>query len=84
MDEAIYNSCAGIFFFGVPHKGLNHQNLLTMVEDQPNEPLVQDLLLKTDAIQLAYQNFLRYFRCDDCYITSFYETRQSSTVVKNV
>ncbi|KAI5848981.1 hypothetical protein BZA05DRAFT_403338 [Tricharina praecox] len=83
MDEQIYNSCAGIFFFGVPNKGLNHENLLGMVEEAPSKALVEDLVLKTNALQVAYENFLQYFRTDDLHFTSYYETKLSPTVSKN-
>ncbi len=83
-DQAIFNSCAGLFFFGVPNKGLNNENMLSMVRGQNNEHLINDLRNDSPLLLSLYQNFLRGFKYDDCSITSFYETRDTPTRVLNV
>lgn len=78
-DQAIRNSSAGLFFFGVPHKGLKNENVLSLVKGQPNAQLLQNLEENSHFLKLAYNNFLRD-ELDDCPITSFYETQLSPTV----
>jgi hypothetical protein len=78
-DRAIRNSSAGLFFFGVPHKGLKNEKILSLIKGQPNSQLVQNLEENSHYLKLAYNSFLRD-ELDDCPITSFYETQLSPTV----
>jgi len=78
-DLAIRNSSAGLFFFGVPHKGLNIEKIVSLVKGKPNSQLVENLKPNSQYLDLAYRNFLRD-ELDDCPITSFYETKLTSTI----
>ncbi|KAA8909379.1 hypothetical protein FN846DRAFT_942526 [Sphaerosporella brunnea] len=81
-QRRMFNSSAALFFFGVPNKGLNNQNLLSMVKGQKNETLIRDLQEDSPLLLGAYENFLRGFTFDDCRITSFYETEDTKTAVQ--
>jgi hypothetical protein len=83
-NQAIFNACVGLFFFGVPNKGLNNENLMSMVKGQRNENLVNDLRVGSPLLQLAYENFLRGFKYNDCWIVSFYETHDTQSAEYNV
>ncbi|KAJ3580460.1 hypothetical protein NPX13_g110 [Xylaria arbuscula] len=43
FDQDIYQSCVGLFMFGVPNKGLENQALLDMTDGQKNETFTRDL-----------------------------------------
>ncbi|KAF8242790.1 hypothetical protein K440DRAFT_664538 [Wilcoxina mikolae CBS 423.85] len=79
-DQAILKACMGLFFFGVPHKGLNGTNLSTLVKGQRNVRFVDDLQEGSEFLRLAYNNFLRGFKFKDCQTTSFYETDDTPTL----
>ncbi|KAM0457154.1 hypothetical protein ACHAPV_006793 [Trichoderma viride] len=38
-DKAVFISCFAVLLFGVPNRGLDHKNLMSMVKGQPNEDL---------------------------------------------
>jgi hypothetical protein len=80
-DQAILNSCAGLFFFGVPNRGLDIKNIRTLVKDQRNEHFIDDLREGSALLKHAHRHFLRGFQLNDCQITSFYETRDTRAVV---
>ncbi|KAA8913656.1 hypothetical protein FN846DRAFT_929114 [Sphaerosporella brunnea] len=80
-DQAILSSCTGLFFFGVPNRGLNVENLRTLVMHQTNAHLVNDLREGSELLRHAYQHFLQGFTHKDCQITSFYELRDTKAVI---
>lgn len=81
-DQFILQSCTGICFFGVPHKGLNNNNLLSLVEGQQNAHLINDLREGSTLLHRLYRDFLEGFVNHDCAVTSFYETQDTATVVE--
>jgi hypothetical protein len=80
-DRAIMLSTVALFLFGVPNSGLNHQNLLSMVQHQRNAPLVRELMEDSVFLRVMNQNFEAYCRLEGCSIVSFYETRETATVM---
>jgi len=80
-DTAILNSCTALLFFGVPNRGINIDNLRTLVKDQKNEHFVHDLREGSELLRHVYQRFLQGFNLHDCEITSFYELRDTRAVV---
>jgi hypothetical protein len=83
---AICKTCCGLLLFGVPNLGLKHDQLLSMVRGQPNERLVKDLVVDRDAEPSPFLASLsrRFADCcqsQDIHIVSFYERRESSTVM---
>ena len=80
-DAAILGSCIGLFFFGVPNRGLNVENLRTLVKDQKNEHFINDLREGSELLRQAYQRFLQGVELKGCQITSFFELRDTQAVV---
>lgn len=72
--------CVGLFLFGVPNRGLNTQNLETLVKGQRNESLIRDLAEQSQLLRHQHQTFQQGFRHQDCTIVSFYETHDTNTV----
>jgi hypothetical protein len=81
----------GLVFMGVPNLGLRHNQLKTMVQGQPNEGFVTDLLVRPDG---EASNFLSYLTSEftaldgrrrlPFEIISYYETLSSPTAVVSV
>ncbi|KAI5841718.1 hypothetical protein BZA05DRAFT_344772 [Tricharina praecox] len=80
-DKAILRSCTGLFFFGVPNRGLNIRNLRTLVQDQNNEYFVNDLREGSELLRQAYQRFTQSVQLEGCQITSCYELRDTQAVI---
>ncbi|KAF8533194.1 hypothetical protein BDD12DRAFT_947879 [Trichophaea hybrida] len=80
-DHAILNSCAGLFFFGVPNRGLNIENIMTLVKDQRNSHFINDLRETSTLLKHVHNQFLQVSELKDCKTTSFYETKDTKTVV---
>lgn len=47
-EKNIYTLCRGFVFFGVPNHGLKNEALQDMARDQPNSPMIRDLMLEED------------------------------------
>ncbi|RYP39571.1 hypothetical protein DL767_002119 [Monosporascus sp. MG133] len=80
----VSNACCGLLFFGVPNFGLRNEQLQSIVEGQPNQNLIRDLVVDSDS---EPSTFLKRISNDfsDCYkgqyrVVSFYETKHSPTV----
>lgn len=83
-NASLYNACSGLLFFGVPHLGLRHEELVSIVEGQPNEALIRDLVVDqhsepssfltkmSDEFAICCQGRFKVF--------SFFERRLSSTL----
>lgn len=94
-EDALYHSCKGFVFFGVPNRGLNNQALTQMSLGRPNYRAINDLLLYQDGSPSQYlRNLQNDFRkaCNELRakfgqagqsklpdICVFYETEQSPT-----
>ncbi|KAF8243586.1 hypothetical protein K440DRAFT_55349 [Wilcoxina mikolae CBS 423.85] len=79
-DLAILRSCVGIFLFGVPNRGLNTENLETLVKGQRNETLVRNLSERSPLLCEMHHAFQQSFPYKDCSIVLFYETKDTKTV----
>jgi len=65
----------------VPNRGLNIENIRTLVKHQRNAHFVEDLREGSALLNHTNRQFLRGFSLQDCQITSFYETRDTRAVV---
>jgi hypothetical protein len=80
-DHAIFASCTALLFFGVPNQGLNNQNLLSLVREQNNARLVQDLDINSPLLEIIHQNFTRVVeKIGFCRVVSFYEALDSNSI----
>jgi hypothetical protein len=80
-DHAILRSCAGIFLFGVPNRGLNNENMLSLVKEA-KVPFVHNLMENSAILRDLHVNFLRAYEkhFKGCFVASFYETLDTPTV----
>ncbi|KAF8243410.1 hypothetical protein K440DRAFT_637368 [Wilcoxina mikolae CBS 423.85] len=81
----IFKSCHSIIFFGVPNKGIATESLMSMVEGQPNEQLVRNILPGSQLLEELEKEFYRQFidKLKDSEVISFYETKASPTTQVN-
>ncbi|KAF8245681.1 TPR-like protein [Wilcoxina mikolae CBS 423.85] len=82
-DRAILLSCVGLFLFGVPNRGLNNNNLLSLVKENKMAPFIHNLMEGSELLHTLHVAFLRSYKetLKSCYVVSFYETRDTKTVV---
>jgi hypothetical protein len=78
----------GLVFMGVPNLGLKHNQLKTVVKDQPNEGFIRDLLVTSGGEASQFLSYLTSEfsdldrrRSQPLEIISYYETKTSPTVV---
>lgn len=64
-DNSVCTSCFAILLFGVPNRGLDHKNLMSMVKGQPNEDLVNDLKQSSRFLNMLAQRFNKHFTLED-------------------
>jgi hypothetical protein len=80
----ISTACYGMLFFGVPNLGLRNEQLMNIVQGQPNEALIRDLVVDNDSEPSSFlRRISNHFSecCRNRYrVVSFYERRQSPTV----
>ncbi|KAF8241213.1 hypothetical protein K440DRAFT_592033, partial [Wilcoxina mikolae CBS 423.85] len=81
-DKTILRSCVGLFLFGVPNRGLNNENLLSLVKDKRRAPFVHDLMEGSQLLRALYVAFQRSYKSNlkSCFIVSFFETQDTKTV----
>jgi hypothetical protein len=81
-DKAILRSCVSLFLFGVPNRGLNDENLLSLVVGTKMVPFVQSLMEGSELLRALHVAFLRSYKnvMRSCYVVSFYETRDTPTI----
>ncbi|KAF8244548.1 hypothetical protein K440DRAFT_9874 [Wilcoxina mikolae CBS 423.85] len=79
-DQAVLKLCIGIFPFGVPNRGLNEQNLMTLVRGQKNETLIRDLGQTSQLLREMERAFQHGLHTEHCSIVSFYESKDTKTV----
>lgn len=80
-DSDISRSVHACFFLGVPHRGMNNEQLKYMVKGQPNEALVSDLGIGSQFLKSLEKSFNDTFTLECLRIFSIYETRLSATVL---
>jgi hypothetical protein len=85
-DKAILASCIGIFLFGVPHRGLNNENLLSLMKEKKSAPFVANLMEGSELLETLHVAFLRSYKAglEECFIVSFYETKDTKTVTVSI
>lgn len=81
----IFKSAYGLMMFGVPNLGLRNDQLRTLVNDQPNQYLIQDLVVADDSepsplLNILHQRFTVVFKNRDLKVMSYYETEYSPTI----
>lgn len=85
-DEQLHKACYGLIFFGVPNRGLRHQELLsTVLNKRPSERLIRDLIVDQDSeasplLRELDEKFKRCAEAQELHVVSFYETKTSPTV----
>lgn len=85
-EELLHNASYGFILFGVPNRGLRHQELLsTVINRRPSERLIRDLIVDQDseASPLLRELDEKFRRCTEAqrlHVVSFYETKPSQTV----
>lgn len=81
-DKVILDSCVGVFLFGVPNRGLNNENLLSLVKEKASAPIVVNLMESSELLQVLHVAFLRSYEIGlkSCFVVSFYETKDTKTV----
>lgn len=78
-EKFILKSIKMIFFFGVPSKGMRMSHLLPMVEDQPNQYLVQLLSPDSGYLSSLSEHFCNIATLHKIRLISAYETKRSRT-----
>ncbi|RYP62421.1 hypothetical protein DL769_007310 [Monosporascus sp. CRB-8-3] len=81
----VSNACCGLLFFGVPNLGLRNEQLQSIVEGQPNQNLIRDLVVDSDSEPSTFLKRISNDFSDCCKgqyrVVSFYETELSPTVL---
>nr|XP_036586253.1 ankyrin repeat-containing protein [Colletotrichum truncatum]KAF6796660.1 ankyrin repeat-containing protein [Colletotrichum truncatum] len=90
QSEAIADlsfACYALLFFGVPNLGLRNDQLRTLVEGQPNEALIQDLLVDNDSEPSTFLKRLADQFSESCKnqyrVISFFERMLSPTLMRD-
>jgi hypothetical protein len=67
----------------VPNRGLNNENMLSLVKGKKNVSFLNDLMEGSALIHDLHTAFLRSVKSklSACYVTSFFETKDTQTVV---
>ena len=84
VENLVFRSTLAAFFLGVPHRGLHISALASMVRDQENERLVNDLGSNSQYLELLHVTFCDLFRTVNFHTISMYETKKSSTVKERI
>ncbi|KAI1825244.1 hypothetical protein F4861DRAFT_538149 [Xylaria intraflava] len=80
----LFEACSGLLFFGVPNLGLRNEPLQSIVKGQPNEQLINYLVVDGDSepsplLKKVSNDFAKC--CEGRYpVISFYERKHSPTV----
>ena len=72
----------GLVFIGVPHRGLKVEHLMAMVENQPNQKLVEALEPESFHLQTLHESFVHAIKSARPKVYSWFETAESNTVIK--
>ncbi|KAI5816218.1 hypothetical protein BZA77DRAFT_264583, partial [Pyronema omphalodes] len=83
QDKAVYESCVGILFFGVPIKGLNRTSIESLVQGKGNDYFLQSISSGSEYLSDLEIDFgICYGSMRNCIISSFYETVDTLSVTK--
>lgn len=77
--RTLFEMVRAVIFFGVPHKGMEISHLLSMVDGQPNERIVEDLGPASTYLRVLEDQFSGLAR-QSVRVFSVFETKLSSTV----
>ncbi|KAK6500012.1 hypothetical protein TWF481_010371 [Arthrobotrys musiformis] len=83
----IYNSVRGIFFFGVPFKGINLEDVFSMLDDdeeigKEDYELVRGIVYETERFTNTATIFKERIEGTKTRVFSFYETHMTPKVIK--
>jgi hypothetical protein len=82
-DSDLISLIFGTLFFGVPNDGMDIESLIPMVNNQPNQFLLESLnSINPQILTLQKRNFSRVLERSDFEMFCFYETRLSPTAAK--
>ncbi|KAI1157435.1 hypothetical protein F5B18DRAFT_180543 [Nemania serpens] len=77
-------TCVGLLFFGVPNHGLRNEQLLSLVNGQPNAALIRDLLVDQDTEPSTFLKRISSQFAESCKgqypVISFYELKPSPII----
>jgi hypothetical protein len=75
-------SCRGLYLFGVPNRGLNNENMLSLVKDMKSEPFVHSLMEGSELLSNLGHSFERVYETHmkSCHVVSFYEEKDTKTI----
>lgn len=79
-DRHVFRSAFAFVFLGVPNRGLNIEQLTTMVKGQRNELLVMDLGEGSPYLCALHNSFCEFFNFKPTRIISVFETKLSRSV----
>lgn len=79
-DKLVLRATFACIFLGVPNRGLNIEQLASMVKGQRNESLVLDLGMGSHRLHSLHTSFCETVNFEHSRIISIYETKLSRTV----
>jgi hypothetical protein len=77
VEKLILQKIKAVFFFGVPHLGMEMSHLLDIIQGHPNEPLVRTLSREGGYLTLLNDQFRGIALFPKVRIISAYETKMS-------
>lgn len=77
VEKVILEKTRSIFFFGVPHLGMEMSHLLVIAKGQPNEPLIRALSHEEGYLTLLDAQFHGIATLYNIQVISAYETKLS-------
>lgn len=78
--NTIWHALHALVFFGVPHRGLDVNSLMTMVNGQANQSLVESLAPESSSLNVLHENFVHALDSKSVIVHSWHETMESQTV----
>ena len=75
-------SLVGLFFFGVPNRGMDVESLQAIVGDKQNRYLLESVGQYSDLLLQQDGQFGSTFHFKDSHVVSFFETKPSPTATK--
>ncbi|KAI0180591.1 hypothetical protein GGR52DRAFT_250894 [Hypoxylon sp. FL1284] len=84
--QTLLKACYGFLFFGVPNRGLRHEELIAISGYTPVGQLVDDLVVDADSEPKPFlkelgENFVALFENEQLNIVTFYESYKTPTAV---
>jgi hypothetical protein len=82
-DQSLVKATYAVLFFGVPHRGLFIEDVISMVKEESQQqriPLLEEINRASQLITSELESFINL--AVDLKILSFYETGQTRKVIK--